>query len=114
MERLIKSGGGGAHAEALEEAVPESIKNIVLVMANAGYLVPSATTAGEDSRTEMQREMWEASKTRMERLLPGLLRDVFGDDGAVRVTRRDLATDEKQGGGEAGEISQAKTVEGTA
>ena len=99
MERLIKSGSGGPHAEALEEAVTESIKNIVLVMANAGYLVPpsSGKNEGEDARGGVQREMWEASKVRLERFLPRLLKEIFGEYGVATVARREAprAAEEK-------------------
>ena len=80
MERLMKSGGGRSHAEALEEAVPESVKNIVLVMANASYLVPPPPQAAEDGgeeRSELQRKLWTSTKTRLDRFLPGLMDEVF-------------------------------------
>ena len=90
MERLVKSGapaggasrnGPNAHAaEALEEAIPESVKNIVLVMASAGYLVPTPKE-GDDGRSAMQKTLWEGSRARLERFLPGLVGEVFVDDG---------------------------------
>lgn len=79
LERLSKSGampgdtsmsvyGGG-----LDEAVPESVKNIVLVMANGGYLAPY----GSDESTSDAKRLWEVSVKKLERFLPGLLAEVF-------------------------------------
>lgn len=76
----MKSGSGGPGHEALEEAVPEGVKNIVLVMANAGYLV-APPPKGQDARSEGVKEMWDATSWRMERFLPGMLGDVAGVSG---------------------------------
>lgn len=62
-------------------------------MANAGYLVPppvtssategsggDATASGaapEETRTPLQKRLWEVTWIRMERFLPGLLEGVF-------------------------------------
>ena len=57
------------------EAVPESLKNVVLVMNAADILVPPPS-AGEDRRTERQRALWDATHERIERFLPGFLPEV--------------------------------------
>ena len=76
----MKSGSGGPGHEALEEAVPEGVKNIVLVMANAGYLV-APPPQGKDARGDGVKEMWDATSWRMERFLPGMVGDGAGVSG---------------------------------
>ncbi|KAF8630385.1 hypothetical protein AX15_002943 [Amanita polypyramis BW_CC] len=61
--------------DQLNEAVPESLKNIILVMNTSNLLVPP-TTSGEDTRDERQRTLWTATHERIERFLPGFLKDV--------------------------------------
>ncbi len=85
MERLLKSGG----SEGLEEAVPESLKNIVLVMANGGYLVPPRE---RKETTYLQERLWEVSWTRLERFLPGLMGGVFPDALEEESGRDESAT----------------------
>jgi len=60
--------------DQLYEAVPESLKNVVLVMNATGLLVPPST---EDRRDEQQRLLWTATFERIERFLPGFLADVI-------------------------------------
>lgn len=104
MERLLKSSPGNNNAntadngisqqgyEGLDEAIPESLKNIVLVMASAEYLVPpsgSATPADVNAstgRTPLQRRLWEVTWARMERFLPGLLEGAFPGVGEAKPT----------------------------
>ncbi|KAG9226057.1 hypothetical protein CCMSSC00406_0008719 [Pleurotus cornucopiae] len=62
-------------SEPLYEAVPESLKNVLLVMNAAGLLVPPSLE--EDQRTERQRAVWASAHERMERFLPGFLTDVI-------------------------------------
>jgi brefeldin A-resistance guanine nucleotide exchange factor 1 len=57
------------------EAVPESLKNVVLVMNAVGILVPPSQ--GHDERSELQRTLWTATQERVERFLPGFLEDVI-------------------------------------
>lgn len=57
------------------EAVPESLKNVLLVMNAAGILVPPISD--QDGRDERQRTLWTATQERMERFLPGFLADVI-------------------------------------
>lgn len=59
-----------------EEAVPESLKNVLLVMANGGYLVPSSTD-------DTQRRLWHETSKRLDRLLPGLIGEIFPDTTAA-------------------------------
>jgi brefeldin A-resistance guanine nucleotide exchange factor 1 len=53
------------------EAIPESLKNVVLVMQAADILVPP--TQEPDQRSERQQALWAASQERIERFLPGFL-----------------------------------------
>lgn len=68
MERLVKSG---AAAQDMVEAVPESIKNIVLVMASTGYI------AAPGGQSTLQKRLWGVSEARLERFVPGLMAEVF-------------------------------------
>ncbi|PBK77654.1 Sec7-domain-containing protein [Armillaria solidipes] len=60
--------------DQLYEAVPESLKNVILVMNAAQILVPPSSN---DQRTQQQRTLWTATSERMERFLPGFLVDVI-------------------------------------
>lgn len=73
LERLIKAAG--AH-DGLEEAIPESLKNIVMVMASDGYLVPPSGKEGEE-RTPHQKRLWKVTFVRLERFQPGLVDGIF-------------------------------------
>jgi golgi-specific brefeldin A-resistance guanine nucleotide exchange factor 1 len=66
LDRMMNSGQG----DALEEAVPESLKNILLVMGGAGYLSPPSENP-ENEKT------WTETKKRLDRFLPDLFSDVF-------------------------------------
>lgn len=50
--------------------MPESLKNILLVMASGKYLVPPE----EDKTNE---ELWNQTWKRLERFLPGFLEELF-------------------------------------
>ena len=52
MDRLLNSGQN----DSLVEAVPESLKNILLVMSNSGYLVPPSEKPEE--QTEQQKRVF--------------------------------------------------------
>ncbi|KAI0928873.1 hypothetical protein AcV5_006301 [Taiwanofungus camphoratus] len=60
--------------DQLNEAVPESLKNIILVMNATGLLVPPGEP---DVRNEHQKDLWAATHERIERFLPGFLTDVL-------------------------------------
>lgn len=55
-----------------EEAIPESLKNILLVMADGGYLVPP-------SQDPSKEEMWVETRKRLSRFLPDLFVEIFPD-----------------------------------
>lgn len=52
-----------------EEAVPESLKNIILVMSSSGYLVPP-------SEDPSQEKLWTETWKRIDRFLPDLRKDL--------------------------------------
>ncbi|KAF9262202.1 Sec7-domain-containing protein [Marasmius fiardii PR-910] len=60
--------------DQLHEAVPESLKNVLLVMHAAKILVPPPP---EDNRDSRQRTLWSATSERLERFLPGFLSEVI-------------------------------------
>ncbi|CAA7267940.1 unnamed protein product [Cyclocybe aegerita] len=68
LDRLMHVNRG----DQLYEAVPESLKNILLVMNAVGILVPPGS--GQD---ELQKTLWLNTHERMERFLPGFLTDVI-------------------------------------
>lgn len=66
MDRLMNSGQG----DNLEEAVPESLKNILLVMADGGFIQPP-------SDGSPPTELWDETYKRVDRFLPHLIAEVF-------------------------------------
>lgn len=55
------------------EAVPESLKNVLLVMHASGFLVPPHQTP----RTDVQANLWDATFDRLDIFLPILRQDLF-------------------------------------
>lgn len=95
LDRLMSSDQsrlpGGV--DRLEEQVPESLKNILLVMADGGYLI--RPRVGGERRNDSSREegeshggdgkggderMWEETRRRVDRFLPGLFAEVFPEE----------------------------------
>lgn len=85
MDRLVNSGQGDSLVSearfglpyiwifltvAKEEAVPESLKNVLLVMANGGFLV--SPSENPDHAT-----LWQETRKRLERFLPGMFAELF-------------------------------------
>jgi brefeldin A-resistance guanine nucleotide exchange factor 1 len=75
LDRMMNSG----QTDSLEEAIPESLKNILLVMADGGYLV----SPDQDSSKE---EMWNETRKRLGRFLPDLFGEIFPDAGKEAET----------------------------
>ena len=65
-----------------EEAVPESLKNILLVMANGGYLVPPE----EDPDKKL---LWEETWKRLDRFLPEMYREIYPEPREAPVKSPD-------------------------
>ncbi|KAJ6525107.1 hypothetical protein DFH09DRAFT_1264292 [Mycena vulgaris] len=70
LDRLMNIDKG----DQLYEAVPESLKNVVLVMHAAQILVPPSA---DDKRDDRQRTLWTATNERVERFLPGFISSVI-------------------------------------
>jgi brefeldin A-resistance guanine nucleotide exchange factor 1 len=77
MDRLMNSG----QSNMLVEAVPETLKNVLLVMASAEHLVPPPATADVETRSEQQKLLWEETWTRTEKFMPGLMPELFPGAG---------------------------------
>lgn len=72
-----------------EEAVPESLKNIILVMSSGGYLVAPTTDDGEgddENQDPKKDRLWNETWKRLERFLPGLKGEVFPQQQAGKKT----------------------------
>ncbi|KAF3935627.1 hypothetical protein ABW19_dt0205181 [Dactylella cylindrospora] len=70
MDRLMNSG----QSDHLEEAVPESLKNVLLVMSNSGFLVAPEQ---QEEGNEKQKELWSQTWKRLERFLPDLYKELY-------------------------------------
>ncbi|EJD53363.1 Sec7-domain-containing protein [Auricularia subglabra TFB-10046 SS5] len=62
--------------DQLFESVPETLKNVVLVLHASEILLPPPSS-GEDTRDEVQAALWAATHERIERFLPGFLDDII-------------------------------------
>ncbi|KAF5324513.1 hypothetical protein D9611_004486 [Ephemerocybe angulata] len=63
--------------DQLYEAVPESLKNVLLVMNAAGILVPPPADGSGEEQDEVQKTLWTATHERMERFLPRFLTSII-------------------------------------
>lgn len=70
MDRLINSG----QSDNIVEAVPESLKNVLLVMSSGQHLVPPSD---KGEQTEQQKQLWTETWMRLDRFLPGLMPELF-------------------------------------
>ncbi|KAK4126045.1 Sec7-domain-containing protein [Parathielavia appendiculata] len=73
MDRLMNSGQG----DSLEEAVPENLKNVLLIMSSNGYLVPP-------SKDQTKEELWNETWKRIDRFLPNLRADLALEEEPVK------------------------------
>jgi len=69
--------------DQLREAIPETLKNVILVMNAAGLLVPPSE---QDLRTEKQQRLWATTEERLERFVPKFLGSVIGPASKTRVS----------------------------
>lgn len=76
IEKFMKVKVRGRRTEKLQEAIPELLKNILLVMKASGIL-SNTSTSGENS-------LWEATWPQVNKIAPSLQSEVFpvneGDD----------------------------------
>ena len=70
MEKFIKA----ASSDLLADAVPESLKNMLLVMETAGIFAPAPTPADSKNFTPILDLTWE----KLDTFLPQLMPDLFG------------------------------------
>jgi brefeldin A-resistance guanine nucleotide exchange factor 1 len=69
---------GGLLTTKQEEAVPENLKNVLLIMSTNGYLVPP-------SRNKEREELWNETWKRIDRFLPDLRADLALDEPEVKA-----------------------------
>lgn len=62
--------------------MPESLKNVLLVMHASGFLVPP-----HQSRSEEQAALWDATFDRLDIFLPQLRQDLFPTPVATRSSQ---------------------------
>ncbi|WVQ71161.1 hypothetical protein IAR50_000686 [Cryptococcus sp. DSM 104548] len=71
LERFMRG-----ERDLLNEA-GESLKNVVLVMHSSNLLLAPSVAGQPEARTSAQIELWEKSAERIERVLPGFLREAI-------------------------------------
>lgn len=74
----MNSGQG----DSLEEAVLESLKNIILVMSSSSFLVPP-------SKDPSQEKLWTETWKRIDRFLPDLRKDLNLDPPPKEVVDKE-------------------------
>jgi brefeldin A-resistance guanine nucleotide exchange factor 1 len=67
------------------EAVPESLKNVILVMQSAGILVPPTVDERGDPRDEPNRLLWQITHDKIEQFMPGFMESVIPPPPPVTV-----------------------------
>ncbi|KAG9102674.1 GDP/GTP exchange factor for ARF [Ceratobasidium sp. 370] len=70
LQQLMGTGG----RDQLVEAIPESLKNVVLVMNANGLLAPPESP---ETRSELQQQLWADTYTKINQFLPGFMEDLF-------------------------------------
>ncbi|KAF2188369.1 Sec7-domain-containing protein [Zopfia rhizophila CBS 207.26] len=88
LDRLMNSGQG----DNLEEAVEENLKNILLVMANGGYLAPP------DEKPE-QEELWNETWKRINRFLPNFFAELFPEEAGKEGKGKEERMGKEEGKG---------------
>jgi len=73
LERLMRTD----QSDQLSEAVPESLKNVILVMQSAGILVPPTVAERSDPRDEPNRLLWQITHDKIEQFMPGFIESVI-------------------------------------
>lgn len=66
----------------------ESLKNVVLVMHSSNLLIPPPSSGSPDERTRDQKGLWEKSAQRIERVLPGFLREAIPPSEPPQVQKQ--------------------------
>lgn len=84
MDRLMNSGQG----DNLEEAVSETLKNMLLVLSNGGYLAPPDVNPEREA-------LWNETWKRINRFQPSLMKELFPDEAEKPVKPR-VSRDERK------------------
>lgn len=74
LDRLMNASIGTKEGDALEEAVGEGVKNVLLVLGDGGYLKRPVGGSNDD---EMKQQLWLETNRRLEVFLPGLMGELF-------------------------------------
>ena len=95
----MNSGQG----DNLEEAVPESLKNILLVMADGGFITPPVDG-------QPRTELWDETCKRVDRFLPELMGEIFPKVNTPPEEKKEQepAAPEKETGEEKGKENEAE------
>ncbi|WPH04611.1 Hypothetical protein R9X50_00750300 [Acrodontium crateriforme] len=72
MDRMMNSG----QTDMLVEAVPETLKNAVLILKSDDFLV----LPGTENESEQQKLMWSETWKRLDRFLPDLMPEIFPEE----------------------------------
>lgn len=75
LDRLNNAAVGTKEGEALEEAIAEGVKNVLLVLGDAGLLV--RPVAGASDKDDVKVQLWKETRQRLESFLPGLVEEIF-------------------------------------
>ncbi|KAK3133946.1 hypothetical protein QOZ80_6AG0543110 [Eleusine coracana subsp. coracana] len=78
IEKFMKVKVRGRRTEKLQEAIPELVKNILMVMKASGILLKTST--GENS-------LWEATWLQVDKIAPSLQAQVFPDNEGDSTTQ---------------------------
>ena len=71
----------GINADLIQNEAGESLKNVLLVMNSAQLLVPPPS--GQDTRSDLPKEVWDKSHLRIAKILPGFLEDFVAQSEPV-------------------------------
>jgi brefeldin A-resistance guanine nucleotide exchange factor 1 len=85
LDRMMNSGQG----DSLEEAIPESLKNILLVMGDGGYLAPP-------TKDPSKEKIWTETRKRLDRFLPNLFTEIFPEPAYRQLQPAALPTSTSQ------------------
>ncbi|RHZ59918.1 hypothetical protein Glove_360g53 [Diversispora epigaea] len=93
MERYMATGDN----ESLREAVPESLKNMILVMSSSGVFNPPGTNSVETNTSgKPQLELWDLTWEKVDKILPDLKNDLFPQVKPTLNNSSELSQDQSQ------------------
>lgn len=127
LDRMLNSGVSPREQEVMSEAVTEGVKNCLLVMAGAGYLVPDAGGAvgkgvegdggdgDEEEGKKWRADLWRETERRVERVMPGLVGELFPQPVVVAASAKEEGQEQEHvtvadGGGENAPLAEGEEV----